>query len=914
MSTPTIAHIINHTHWDREWFLTSEYTSRWIPRLIDKIAQLAMDNPDFRFLFDGQTLVIEDLLAVDPAYENQVRSLLESGALQIGPYYCQPDWQLTGGELLIRNLMLGRQDVEALGGRPVSVGWLVDTFGHIGQAPQIHRLLDIDAVFVWRGSPLLEPYFTWRGADGSELLAINLFGGYRNLYGVTHAPDVALTRLHTEVKKLAPFYPTPDVPLFDGYDLEDDPEDPVQFYVHEFPDGLKINGSSLALREATPVSFARDVAQRQLELPTVHGELNSGKYGATFPGTLSARTYLKIMAHDCKRLLFHAVEPLATMAQLHGRNYQTATYETWTRKLLQNAVHDCICGVSIDQVHEKMVDSYRRLHRAMTQDIEKSLAVTLADFRTGTYAVSTNPFSASNWQVAGDSLFQSKTEGVGIWPIAAQHAVENVSETVDGFTWRNEHYEAVVQLDGQVHLGDSRYGALVVSREHGDTYSAQTGERLGAIQPISPPLLVQRSDHHAVVQFRGEWRGQHEEAHADVRLRFDPSPMIHWEIDLDSRGADLRVDMVFATGFAEGAVYAGMPFELVQRPTADRDLLPAELPPDLSNVLLGQRELNSVSDFPFHDFVAVHAPDKPCIAVLSKGLRAYRADEEGNVTLTLRRAVEWVTKADLPDRIGDAGPFFYVPDARCERRVRHEIGLVAGSFEPHSMALQQLNAAFQNPPLIAQVHSDGQRQQWQLLREDLPLSSLCRNEDFILARFYNPSDRVQPFSRQYHRTDIRGAGTDAVTEVAPGKTMTVSVPAPAVVAADRAKGREADVTLLTPPLWRDGGNKGRPDPEILNALQQKMNALASQLETARKQVDSATGADRLRLRHRGYVLERELLELKLSHALNRRKLEQGPSPDHDYLYGVDPDIAEIGQALNRLRIKRRIFDYVVQAI
>ncbi|MBP8293035.1 MAG: hypothetical protein KAX65_09695, partial [Caldilineaceae bacterium] len=162
---PAIAHVINHTHWDREWFLTSVYTSRWIPRLIEKLEQLAAANPDFRYLFDGQTLVLEDLAAVAPAYLEQARALISHGALTIGPYYCQPDWQLTGGELLIRNLRLGQEDVRRYGGA-MRTGWLVDTFGHISQAPQIHRIFGIDAVYVWRGVPLLTPYFDWIGSDG----------------------------------------------------------------------------------------------------------------------------------------------------------------------------------------------------------------------------------------------------------------------------------------------------------------------------------------------------------------------------------------------------------------------------------------------------------------------------------------------------------------------------------------------------------------------------------------------------------------------------------------------------------------------------------------------------------------------------------------------------------------------------
>lgn len=35
---------------------------------------------------------------------------------------------------------------------------------------------------------------------------------------------------------------------------------------------------------------------------------------------------------------------------------------------------------------------------------------------------------------------------------------------------------------------------------------------------------------------------------------------------------------------------------------------------------------------------------------------------------------------------------------------------------------------------------------------------------------------------------------------------------------------------------------------------------------------------------------------------------------HDYLYEPDAEIAEAGLNLNRLRIKRRIFDYVVATL
>ena len=162
--TKTAVHIINHTHWDREWFLSSVYTTQWIPGLIDTLEKLGAENPEFRYFFDGQTLVIEDLLLAYPEYEEKVGRLIEAGTLTIGPYYCQPEWKLTCGESLVRNLQYGQKD-GARFGKTADIGWLVDTFGHISQAPQIHQQVGIEAAYVWRGVPELKPYFDWADID-----------------------------------------------------------------------------------------------------------------------------------------------------------------------------------------------------------------------------------------------------------------------------------------------------------------------------------------------------------------------------------------------------------------------------------------------------------------------------------------------------------------------------------------------------------------------------------------------------------------------------------------------------------------------------------------------------------------------------------------------------------------------------
>ncbi len=900
----TTTHIINHTHWDREWFLTSIYTSQWIPGLIDKIEQLAANNDNFKYLFDGQTLAIEDLLQLAPEYEAKVRQLIAAGHLIIGPYYCQPDWQITGGETLIRNLRYGQQDMQRYGCEN-STGWLVDTFGHVSQAPQLHHLFGLNSVYVWRGVPQLEPYFQWQAPDGTTLFTIDLFGGYRNLYGVTHVPEVAVARLQSEATKLQPFYPTPDIPLFDGYDLEQAPEDPIQFYksLDNLPPDIHLN-------EVNPAEFSEIVSQKLQDLPLIAGELNSGKYGATFPGTFSARTYLKVMNRDCEHLLYQVTEPLAVLAHLKGRAYQADQYETWGRMLLQNTVHDCICGVSIDQVHEKMEFSYRQIFDGAQQDIQTSLSHILQDFTAGTYAVSTNPFTYQGWQKVGDQLYQVQTNGIGVWSITAQEDVETLRQTVDTFAWQNDHYNATVSQAGTVQVGAATLGHLVVSDEQGDTYSDELGTGREICRPSGPLLVTQHHKQQSIVEYACKLVRDDSEVSATVRLTFDQSPLIRWQIDLDSRGTDFRVDLIFETGCI-GQVSAGMPFDVVNRPMADTDLWPRQIEDNtLRSILLGQREIDIVKTFPFHDFVAI-SNDDTTATLFAKGLHSYQADETGAISITLRRSVQQLTQPNLNYRVGDAGPFFYVPDARCERQVTHELAMMIGSIQVDDLAFHQINAGFQNPPLIVQTQGDGTRTDWQFLQENLPLSSLHLDHDQVLARFFNPTTKSQALSQTYQQTDIDGRAGDVTSDVSAKQIVTIALNAQPLKT-------EAQVIpvidLMAGPTWRVGENQGLPDAKIIARLKEEIADLERRLEDIAQALEQATEAEQHRLQHKYYIVKRELYEARLSAYLNEEKLARQGKLSYAALYQLDDEVAKLGLELNQMRIKRRIYDYVVDAL
>src|SRR2546422_7308047 len=146
-----IFHLIPHTHWDREWYLPrAAFQARLVPALDDLLERLQAD-PGYRsFLLDGQTVLVADYLSARPEREAELKALVKTGRLQLGPWYVLTDELIPSGEALVRNLQLGAADAERLGGR-LDVLYSPDAFGHPAVWPTLAREFGIRAGVVWRG-------------------------------------------------------------------------------------------------------------------------------------------------------------------------------------------------------------------------------------------------------------------------------------------------------------------------------------------------------------------------------------------------------------------------------------------------------------------------------------------------------------------------------------------------------------------------------------------------------------------------------------------------------------------------------------------------------------------------------------------------------------------------------------------
>jgi alpha-mannosidase len=167
-------HVVSHTHWDREWYLTYEQFRLRLVALIDRLLDLLDTDPSFRYFhLDGQTIVLEDYLEMRPEQEPRLRSAIRSGRVLIGPWYVMPDEFLVSGEALVRNLVRGHQ-ISRDYGAPMPVGYLPDLFGHVGQMPQIWRQFGLDNTILWRGFGGRDAEYWWEAPDGSRVLMMHL--------------------------------------------------------------------------------------------------------------------------------------------------------------------------------------------------------------------------------------------------------------------------------------------------------------------------------------------------------------------------------------------------------------------------------------------------------------------------------------------------------------------------------------------------------------------------------------------------------------------------------------------------------------------------------------------------------------------------------------------------------------------
>ena len=132
--------LVPHTHWEGAVFKTrEEYLEMGLPHILTAV-RLLKEHPNYRFALD-QAAYFRPFLERYPEEGAAFRRFVAEGRLQI---VCgldvMPDDNMPGGEAFVRQILYAKGYCREALGVEVTVGWLLDTFGHHAQMPQVLRL------------------------------------------------------------------------------------------------------------------------------------------------------------------------------------------------------------------------------------------------------------------------------------------------------------------------------------------------------------------------------------------------------------------------------------------------------------------------------------------------------------------------------------------------------------------------------------------------------------------------------------------------------------------------------------------------------------------------------------------------------------------------------------------------------
>jgi alpha-mannosidase len=673
-------YIVPHTHWDREWYATFETFRAQLVELWDQLLALTDIDSEFRFLMDGQTVVIDDYLEVRPDARERLEGAIRRGQIQVGPWYTLPDEFLVSGETLIRDLQRGIASANAHGGS-MRVGYLPDSFGHAAQMPQLYRQLGLEYAAVWRGVPLAidRVAFIWEAPDGSEILTAYMGNSYSHGVDLPTEPERLATRITSALHAIEPFHPSTDVLLMNGNDHV-----PPQ---HALTEAVRQVSGHL---DGTQARLARldDYLRRLPPAPWPHwrGELRSSARANVLMGTLSVRASDKQLYAAATRTLERLAEPAAGLSAV---NMTARLDQAWTL-ILQNAAHDTACGSGIDAVADA---ARRRSHT--TLDLATRLLDACLPTLAGTGQV-WNPCPFPRQGVIerdGGPVLVSEMAGLAVGALKPMQP--KVPVTVGPFSLENAYLVVNLKPDATIDVLDKvsgvRYANLHRLHDEGDAgdeynFSPVAGEKqaTGTVRNFAARIVdhvpvrgrIEASFAFAVPSGLSRDRRSRRPdivelpVHLILSLEAD-QPRLDIELALENIATDHRLRVHFPLPFSVTESAADTPFHVTRR-----KVVAAHRDPGAPEVEL--------PTYPMRSFVDV-SDGHVGMALITDGLHEYEVTPgpKQELALTLLRAVGWLSRDDLTTRTGHAGPGMETPGAQVAgaHRFRYSLFLHPGDWE-----------------------------------------------------------------------------------------------------------------------------------------------------------------------------------------------------------------------------------------
>ena len=821
-------HVLNHTHWDREWYESFESfrfkLTEGLRYVVDRLEAGQFEN----FFLDGQTVVLDDYKEVVSAEEYEVLvRLIRDGKIEIGPWYLLADEFLVAGEALIQNLKIGTKMARELGSKH-DIGYLPDTFGHIGQMPQLLEQFGINHAILWRGAVSDHFENEWLAPNGSSVktFVLPLFEGYYQTY----------LKHQSFKEELADYLERNDPYVKSGHYLVMNGADHT-FTAPDLKD--RLDTIDLPIRQSLMSDYLEAVAD-YTPAQSIYGEQRDPSKIFILPGVLSTRTYLK---RDNQLVEDEALNTLGFLDAFLGTESRNEAFREYVWKLiLQNQPHDSICGCSIDAVHDEMETRTARALAAMRQfeqsQLDRHYPAPYLDetFNNQLVVISTVPHKRmlpvettirvpKRIDVGGidlrlngeplpfdlvqreekelflrhilaephyeeyvtyDVVFTLPVEGAGsiVCEIELVEPTERKAEPTNAWI-ENELVRLDIEdemltitdiVSGERHAGQH---VFLSSLDAGDTYNYSPPETdklskarlVGTLVETGAVRQTLYLDYELTVPAgldTSRRTGIDETVMLPIQTKVtldQGDPLIRFETTVTNTAKDHKLRVAFKTGPCDRTV-ADTAFDWNERMTLRDKQFDAN-----------RNEECVMAQAPTYSFV--YAND---LTLIHRGLQEYEVstyEGEDMIELTMLRAVGWLSRRDLRTRGNGAGPGFEVPGAQCLRTDTFEYALLLNRQAEMGTHI----TSFRRRPIVHQTRGATARHWFSL--EGAVFSSVTGVAPKVTdIRVFNPTEESVPVrlmfeqAVQLERVTLAGAVTERIDSefwMRPKELMTIRV-------------------------------------------------------------------------------------------------------------------------------------------
>jgi len=341
-STAPVFYAVGNAHLDLAWLWPMKETEHKTSRTFAQQLRLIEQNPEYKFI-QSQPASYEMCRERYPELFERIKEAVKGGQwIADGAMWVEPDTNMTSGESLIRQLVHGKRYYQQEFGLDSQLLWLPDTFGYSAALPQILngcgvKYLVTQKIF-WsynEGDQFPYHYFTWQGADGSEIVS---FLPTSYTYRTDPSEICGIWKNRAQKRDLDAFL----LP----YGYGDGGGGPCRDHIEYLKREADLEGMP-RIRHESPVVFFKEMEEQGGPKHTYVGEL----YFSAHRGVYTSQAAIK-KGNRKGELALREAEMWGAMAMLGGAEYPLQRMDAAWKKLLLNHFHDILPGSSIGKVYE----------------------------------------------------------------------------------------------------------------------------------------------------------------------------------------------------------------------------------------------------------------------------------------------------------------------------------------------------------------------------------------------------------------------------------------------------------------------------------------------------------------------------------------------------------------------------------